>query len=413
MSGGWIRAHLLAVGACCCMAAGASADVVMLRNGGRVRGELRTAEDAPVLVVTTLLGGTVAIEQSAVDNVERRTPLVEEYETRARDAAHDVESHWALADWCKANSLMEQRAEQLLLLLDIEPDHAEARKILGHVRHNGRWMTRDEWMTARGYVRHHGKYVTRQERDLLLKSETERTAEQAWYPKVRQWFNWLTGGNAQRAAEGRKQFSALKDPDAVPALVNFLGGHQDSSVRMMCVQLLTQMPGMKPVEPLVRQSLYDDDHDIRIAARNALKPEQQALALEFYVPELRNESNKVVQRAAVAIRDMGDITVVPYLIAALVTNHTWRFEVPAGINVTVTSSSYVPSEVEMLARTGQLPYGAVVTPSPGQTQATRAVTIKGDVRNAEVLEALKKITGQDFGYNKRAWEVWWQTQAHS
>ena len=55
----------------------------------------------------------------------------------------------------------------------------------------------------------------------------------------------------------------------------------------------------------------------------------------------------------------------------------------------------------------------IVIPPATQARTTRTVTIKGDVKNAEVLAALKKITGQDFGYNKRAWEVWWQTQANS
>ena len=54
-----------------------------------------------------------------------------------------------------------------------------------------------------------------------------------------------------------------------------------------------------------------------------------------------------------------------------------------------------------------------ILPNGLQPQTTRIVTIKGDVKNAEVLEALKKITGQDFGYNKRTWEAWWQTQASS
>jgi len=123
----------------------------------------------------------------------------------------------------------------------------------------------------------------------------------------------------------------------------------------------------------------------------------------------------VVQRAAVAIRDIGDMTAVPYLIGALVTRHRWKVEVPQSPSVAVIggNGSWLPPEVEGLARTGQLPYGAIVIPPATQPRTTRTVTIKGDVKNAEVLAALKKITGQDFGYNKRAWEAWWQTQANS
>lgn len=410
-----MRTKLLTIGLCLCATASASADVVMLRNGGRIRGRLQSDADGSVVVVETLLGGTVAVDQSAIENIERRSLLLEEYETRARDVADEVQPRWELAEWCKANGLREAREEQLSLLLNIDPDHEDARRILGHVRHNGQWLTRDEWMTSRGYVRHNGKYVTQQERDLLLKSEEERAAETAWYPKVRQWFNWATGRNAQRAADGRAQLAGLTDPDAAPAVVNFLGGHRDAEVRLLCVRLLGQMAGPKPVEPLVAKSLYDSSHDVRMAARGAIRADQYPLAMEFYVPELKSDSNEIVQRAAVAIRDMGDKTAVPYLIGALVTHHRWKVEVPQAPTVSVIGGegSWLPPEIEGLARTGQLPYGAIVIPPATQARTTRTVTIKGDVKNAEVLAALKRITGQDFGYNKRAWEIWWQTQANS
>lgn len=418
-----IRTALLILGSCLAVS-GARADVIMLKNGGQVRGQLQTAVDAPVVVIETLLGGAVSIDQSAIENIERRSLLVEAYESRAQDVEDSVEARWRLAEWCKANNLRDQREEQLLFLLDVDPDHKEARSILGHKLHNGKWLTRDEWMTTRGYVLHDGKWVTQQERDLRLKSDGERAAETAWYPKIRQWYNWATGRNPQRAAEGRASFQAITDPDAVPALVNFLGSNNDPDVRLLCVELLARMEGPKPVEPLVRKSLFDDEHDVRIAARNAIRKDQYSLALEHYVPELRNDSNAIIQRAAVAIRDMGDLTVVPYLIQALVTHHRWKIEVPAEetasfstgpngeVGLNGNQTGWLPPEIQGLAATGQLPYGAIIL-KPTQPRSTRIVTIKGDVKNAEVLAALKKITGQDFGYNKRQWELWYQTQADS
>ena len=203
--------------------------------------------------------------------------------------------------------------------------------------HNGKWVTRDEWMTARGYVRHGGKYVTLQERDLLLKSEGERAAETAWYPKIRQWYNWMTARNPQRAAEGRRELPAADRSGCRAGPRQFSGRAPRLDVRLFCVQLLGQMSGPKPVEPLVRKSLFDDEHAVRIAAQSAIRQEQHSLALEHYVPELKSDSNKVVQRAAVAIRDMGDLTAVPYLIAALVTQHRWKVEVPQGPSVSFSS----------------------------------------------------------------------------
>src|SRR6185503_15286870 len=44
------------------------------------------------------------------------------------------------AGWCQANELFQERSRVFTLLLEFEPDHAEARKMLGHVRQkDGSW----------------------------------------------------------------------------------------------------------------------------------------------------------------------------------------------------------------------------------------------------------------------------------
>jgi hypothetical protein len=408
-------------------AATAQADVVRLRNGGEVRGQVDAASRDPAaarVVVETLTGGRIVLDRAEVEFVTPRSLDVEDYETRARGLPDTIEAHRELAEWCRERRLIPQRQEQLELLLDLEPDDVEARRILGHERHNGQWMTRDEWMRSRGYVKHKGKYVTQQELDLLEKSQAEREAEQAWYPKVRMWFGWATGNNPQRAVEGLANLQAISDPDSVPALANFMGDDESDNVRLTCVQILGKLGGPKPVPLLVRKTLLDDSDQVRSTARAGIRADQYELALEYFVPELKHDSNRVVQRAAAAIGEMGNVNTVPYLIEALVTTHRWKIEVPANTSVAVgvspdgqvgmpssSTSSALPAEVELLARTGQLPYGAIVLPPPFQMRRTRTVTIKGDVKNEAVLAALQKLTGQNFGFSEHDWRLWWAEQA--
>ncbi|MFO1093860.1 MAG: hypothetical protein U0992_11195 [Planctomycetaceae bacterium] len=398
-----VWSHVLTVTACCMLAANASADVVSLYNGGQVRGTVQTADDAPVVVIQTLLGGKISIEQSEIGAIEHRSPLVEEYESRARDVANTVEARWSLAEWCHDNRLKEQREEQLSLLLMIDPNHADAHKGLGHVRHNSKWLTRDEWMTSRGYVLHEGKYVTQQERARLQLAEEMRGVNAEWFPKVRVWFNSMVGGNPQQAAESRAQFQALTDPDATAAVAHFFGRHSDGNVRMMGVKLLGQMPGPKPVEPLVCLSIYDGEHDIRVAARGAIQPEQRRLAQELYVRELQKaaayadgESNRLVRRAAVGMGEVGDMSAVPALVWALATR---RYIVMQTLSTKARGTYaviYLPPGSEPDPHIGAHYH-------PCQTEC---------VANPEVLDALKKITGQDFGFDKRAWAAWWREQGN-
>jgi hypothetical protein len=408
-------------------AATAQADVVRLKNGGEVRGQVDAASRNPAalrVVVETLTGGRIVLDRAEVEFVTPRSLEVEEYETRARGIPDTVEAHRELADWCRERRLLPQREEQLQLLLDLEPDDLDARRVLGHERHNGQWMSREEWMLSRGYVRYKGRYVTQQELDLLEKSQAEREAEQDWYPRVRMWYGWSTGNNPQRAAEGLANLQAITDPDSVPALDNFLGDDENDRVRLILVQVLGKLVGPKPVPVLVQKTLLDDSDQVRDTARASIRPDQFELALEYFVPELKNDSNEVVQRAAAAVGEMGTVNTVPYLIEALVTTHRWKIEVPdrTAVSVGVTPDGQVgmpngslsgalPPEVEMLARTGQLPYGAIVLPPAFQFRRTRTVTIKGDVKNEAVLAALQKLTGQNFGFSEHDWRLWWAEQA--
>lgn len=389
----------------CCIATvilatvtGASADVVVLKSGGQVRGTLQSAQDAPVVIVETLLGGTVSIEQSSIQYVEERTPLVEEYETRARDVAHEVEAHWELAEWCKANGLKEQRTEQLTLLLDVDQDHVAARRLLGHILYLGEWVTRDEWMTARGFVKRNGKYVRH------IKSEAETEAENAWFPTIRVWFTWLLGNRPERAKEAHANFAALDDPDAVPALVNFLGSHQDVRVRLMCVELLSRLPGPKPVFPLVAASLNDSEKEVRTAAVAAIGEDQYAVALKHYAIALRHDTNKVVKRAGVALQEIGDRSIVPDLIKALITGHEQNH---------IAYYDLTPNVPATMRGTEHLQYGAIyvnngLQPIPQFVKGQACH--KKNIANETVLEALTKITGEDFGFDKRAWTNWWKGQ---
>ena len=64
------------------------------------------------------------------------------------------------------------------------------------------------------------------------------------------------------------------------------------------------------------------------------------------------------------------------------------------------------TQIDMLYRAGQLPYGYIVENS-GPPVPAKVVNVKADVRNVQVLNALKKITGEDFGYDQRDWQRWW------
>ena len=74
------------------------------------------------------------------------------------------------------------------------------------------------------------------------------------------------------------------------------------------------------------------------------------------------------------------------------------------------TSGGLPPEIMAGLLTGQYPNGINVQQS-GPQPSVKWVTIHRPQQNLEVLEALRKLTLQDFGFDKRAWRLWWQSQS--
>jgi len=181
-----------------------------------------------------------------------------------------------------------------------------------------------------------------------------------------------------------------------------------------------RISGPKAVRKLSQFLLQESDEPTFRMALDAINPEMKDEVLKTCLPGLKDKSNDVVQRAAIVLSKFGDERVIPELIDALITSHRYKTQVPAtsinlsfgvAANGTATllppgSTGTVPSDIEMLNRAGQLPYGYTIQ-NPNPVTPMKTVTVKAIVRNSRVLEALQKITGEDFGYDQRDWQKWW------
>lgn len=403
----------------------AIADVVRLKNGGELRGSLNKDSDAALqsnVTVISLAGATVAIPRTEIESIQVRSPILEEYVTRSREIPHTAEAHQQLADWCTSKQLRAQREEQLELLLELQPDNEQIHRTLGHVIYEGQWMSRDDAMTRQGYVKHKGKWITLLEMELLGKTEAERTAEQVWYPKVKQWTTWIGGRDARRVHEGLTQLRAIQDPDAVAALWNYLGQNPNADYRRLFVEVAGQVKGIKPVRRLSQCLLYESNKAIFELALGTIDEDQGVEVIKYCLPGLKDTSNDVVQRAALVVGKFGDERVIPDLIDALITSHRYKVQIPDtsndytvgvganGVPTMLAPGAYgnVPNNIDILNRLGQLPYGYEVHST--MPRRMRTVTVKADIRNSEVLGALKQLTQKDFGYDQREWQRWWAVQ---
>jgi len=406
----------------------APADVLRLKNGGELRGSLArrgsTSPEADVTIISPF-GATVTVPRAEIESIQVRSPLMEEYITRSREIPHTAEAHQQLADWCASKQMRAQREEQLELLLELQPDNEQIHRLLGHVQYEGEWMSRDDAMTKQGFVKHKGKWITLLEMELLGKTEAERAAEQVWYPKVKQWVTWAGGRDPRRVQEGLTQLRTIRDPDAVSALWNYLGQSPNADYRRLFVEVAGEVKGLKPVRRLSQSLLQENNKAVFELALGTIDEDQKTEVVKYCLPGLKDASNDVVQRAAIVVGKFGDERVIPDLIDALITSHRYRVQVPdsanqysVGISANGTPSmlapgtiSNVPGDMELLYRLSQSPYGyRIENPQP---QRMRTVTVKAELRNSEVLYALKQLTQKDFGYDQHEWQRWWAVQKAS
>jgi hypothetical protein len=396
----------------------ASGDVIKLKSGGELRGKIVKSAATDTVTLETLAGGTIAVPADDVQFLARRPVTVEEYEVRARRADNTAAAQWELAQWCRDRKLTNERTVHLQRVIELDPEHEPAHVALGHVWKEGGWVDYDQYMADRGYVKHKGKYVTQQEFDLLKKTADELKREQDWSAKIRLWTGWITGPHPDRRQNGLVALQGVEDVDAAPAVTRILGAHQSKDVRMLGVAILSQSPGEKSAAGLVKFSLRDDDPDVRHAALQGIPETQFDRVRPLFVKELRSQSNPVVCRAATALGRVGDDDAIEPLIAALVTTHHYEVRIPIGqtysfgTNGTMGNSNpALPPDIEMALRAGQYPNGVIIN-NPTDPAKWKQAIIRRDHQNAEVLTALQKLTGEDYGYDERTWRLWWAAKKH-
>ncbi|MFH1266199.1 MAG: hypothetical protein ABIK89_10770, partial [Planctomycetota bacterium] len=67
-----------------------------------------------------------------------------EYRQRREESAETLEGRLELARWCSRHQLHDQARAHLTEVLRLDPNHAEARRRLGHRRVGDVWMSREE-----------------------------------------------------------------------------------------------------------------------------------------------------------------------------------------------------------------------------------------------------------------------------
>lgn len=170
---------LLALALVLCLAPGSRGDTLILKDGRRIEGTVTSREGGQVTVKTSF--GEMTIDEDDILEIKKGKTKRQEYQERF-EAAESAQDFFELGEWAASKRLRKETEKAYLRAVELDPEHADAHRALGHVRYKGVWMTPEERdaksaedrvaeMRAQGLVQYKGQWVTPEEKVHLAKGE--------------------------------------------------------------------------------------------------------------------------------------------------------------------------------------------------------------------------------------------------
>lgn len=168
-----------------------------------------------------------------------------------------------LARWCAGKKLLDQERAHLNRVVELAPNHAEARRLLGQRLVGGQWRTEAELAQAN-------------------RNAARQTAELAgWRPKIEALRDKLLHDNRRLREAALEQFDRIADPAAAGAIELLMSSHSEP-LALLALDAFGRMPTQAATLAIVRQALASPWPAVRTAAAAKLRSRDKF----HYVPTL-------------------------------------------------------------------------------------------------------------------------------
>ena len=168
------------------------------------------------------------------------------------------------------------------------------------------------------------------------------------------------------------------------------------AAKMIYIEVLAKMNSRDARGPLAICAIDDEVEEIRLSALDELEKQKDSAVVAYFVKRMRDKktSNAIINRAGVALGKMKDPSCILDLIQYLVTGHDEVIQPPGGGGPGAMTTTF--------NKNGGGGGGLGMNAKPK--------IIHHILQNQGVFDALVSITGQNFGYDMRAWKTWYSTQ---
>ena len=275
-----------------------------------------------------------------------------------------------LAHWCAARKLVDQQRAHLTKVIELDPDHEEARRDLGYRWVDGDWHRVEEMIEAQRHARQ------------ILASLKK------WQPTVVKIQSQLGHRNLRAREIALKRLLTIDDPEAIAVMEVVFGGGSEESA-LLLVKTLSEISHADASVALARQAVFSPFETVRYQASEKLKDRDY----HSFVPQLLSAMGRPVYSQAHLYTEPG---------GRLVYRHAFLQEGEEQNKVAVVDTEYRnallygENPVEISLGRGLLAQARVYD-AMMKARAREMAVIEHNLRvgelNARIGEVLSKVAG--------------------
>ncbi len=411
---GWIVSLVLSAVAACLLTNSARGDRIVLRGGGEIRGKVipDPSRKDRISVLTEKGKTPLTFEKAKIAEIINEPSVLDDYVNERAKASSTAEAQYDLGVWCEKHKLTDLASLHYEAALKQDKAFGPAHQKLGHVLYADRWLTQDELRETQGLVKYKGKWITPEEK-ADREAQQAVTAEQAsWVRRLRVLRHSVASGNESQARAAESQLLEIREPIAVKPLMNVFSEDLDP-LRRLLDRVLGLIPGPEAAAALVSRILYEPEQTVRLETLAQLERRTEPNVVRLLVKALSSTEPTIVNRSAWTLGSLNVVAAVPSLIPALFTTQ-YKLVMVGGTSSTgamgASFGSVAPSATlgAMGRPGGSLTSGASLAAGGGITasRAPEPKLVPVTYQNVDVLNALSKLTGQNFGFDIPSWKNW-------